>query len=181
MLKLFAMVSAAALVCGAADATPFAFTDLLQTGQMVTGTFDGDLSGNLITNMSNVSVSVDGVAFAGNGSLFTAQLGSTWEPGGIASLDGTENNFIFVDSDLGNGVAGYNNFFYSISIVGDAAQNLISGQYGTTTPPTAFRAHVIDVRGAVPEPASWAMMVGGFGLIGGALRNRRRSATVSFA
>jgi hypothetical protein len=33
--------------------------------------------------------------------------------------------------------------------------------------------------GAVPEPASWAMMVGGFGAIGGALR-RRRKAAVSF-
>jgi len=30
--------------------------------------------------------------------------------------------------------------------------------------------------GAVPEPASWAMMVGGFGLVGGALRNRRKVA-----
>ena len=27
-----------------------------------------------------------------------------------------------------------------------------------------------------PEPASWAMMVGGFGLVGGALRGRRRTA-----
>jgi hypothetical protein len=26
---------------------------------------------------------------------------------------------------------------------------------------------------AVPEPASWAMMLGGFGLVGGALRRRR--------
>jgi hypothetical protein len=35
---------------------------------------------------------------------------------------------------------------------------------------------------AVPEPASWAMMIGGFGLVGGAMR-RRRSArtTVRFA
>ncbi|CAM3290735.1 hypothetical protein SPAN111604_14875 [Sphingomonas antarctica] len=34
--------------------------------------------------------------------------------------------------------------------------------------------------GAVPEPASWAMMVGGFGLLGGALR-RRSAKSVSFA
>jgi len=27
-----------------------------------------------------------------------------------------------------------------------------------------------------PEPASWAMMLGGFGMIGGALRARRKSA-----
>ena len=34
--------------------------------------------------------------------------------------------------------------------------------------------------GAVPEPATWAMMIAGFGAIGGTLR-RRRSATVAFA
>ncbi len=34
--------------------------------------------------------------------------------------------------------------------------------------------------GAVPEPASWAMMLGGFGLVGGAMR-RRKAATVSYA
>jgi hypothetical protein len=30
--------------------------------------------------------------------------------------------------------------------------------------------------GSVPEPASWAMMIAGFGLIGGAMR-RRAAAT----
>jgi hypothetical protein len=33
--------------------------------------------------------------------------------------------------------------------------------------------------GAVPEPASWALMVGGFGMVGGAMRSRRKAA-VSF-
>lgn len=32
---------------------------------------------------------------------------------------------------------------------------------------------------AVPEPASWAMMLGGFGLVGGAMRSRRK-AVASF-
>ena len=35
--------------------------------------------------------------------------------------------------------------------------------------------------GAVPEPASWAMMIGGFGAVGGALRSRRSKARVTFA
>jgi hypothetical protein len=39
--------------------------------------------------------------------------------------------------------------------------------------------------GAVPEPASWALMIAGFGLVGGALRNakgrRRAKATVATA
>ena len=33
---------------------------------------------------------------------------------------------------------------------------------------------------AVPEPATWAMMIGGFGLVGGAMR-RRTHRTVTFA
>ncbi len=39
----------------------------------------------------------------------------------------------------------------------------------TQTPNPTF-----DVPGAVPEPASWAMMLGGFGIVGAALRSRRR-------
>jgi len=37
--------------------------------------------------------------------------------------------------------------------------------------------------GAVPEPATWAMMIGGFGMVGGAMRSARRrtKTTVSFA
>jgi len=40
-------------------------------------------------------------------------------------------------------------------------------------------AGVGNVGGAVPEPATWAMMIGGFALAGAAIR--RRKATVSFA
>lgn len=39
---------------------------------------------------------------------------------------------------------------------------------------------VFNIAAAVPEPASWAMMIAGFGLAGAALR-RRRQATVVFA
>jgi hypothetical protein len=36
--------------------------------------------------------------------------------------------------------------------------------------------------GAVPEPATWAMMIGGMGVVGGAMRRRRSVSTkVSFA
>lgn len=40
------------------------------------------------------------------------------------------------------------------------------------------RVYVVagDVTGAVPEPASWAMMLAGFGMIGGALRSRRKTS-----
>lgn len=41
-----------------------------------------------------------------------------------------------------------------------------------------FRVTGVTPIGAVPEPASWALMIGGVGLAGGALRRRR---TIAFA
>ena len=38
----------------------------------------------------------------------------------------------------------------------------------------------VKLTAAVPEPASWAMMIGGFGMVGGALRRSRRTQ-VAFA
>lgn len=40
---------------------------------------------------------------------------------------------------------------------------------------SAFRV-IGDAAGAVPEPANWAMMVGGFALAGAAMRRRQRAA-----
>ncbi len=38
-----------------------------------------------------------------------------------------------------------------------------------------------NVRSGVPEPAAWAMMLGGFGLVGSAMRRRRVRTTVTYA
>jgi hypothetical protein len=38
----------------------------------------------------------------------------------------------------------------------------------------------VTFNGAVPEPVSWAMFIGGLGCVGGAMRYRR-SRSVSFA
>jgi hypothetical protein len=40
----------------------------------------------------------------------------------------------------------------------------------------AFRINVVAA--AVPEPATWAMMLGGFGLLGGAARRTRRTTVI---
>ena len=40
---------------------------------------------------------------------------------------------------------------------------------------------LVSIGGAVPESATWAMMIVGFGAAGAALRNGRRKTTVTFA
>lgn len=42
-------------------------------------------------------------------------------------------------------------------------------------PDCAFERQVSAVSGAVPEPATWAMMISGFGIMGAAMRRHRRS------
>jgi len=45
---------------------------------------------------------------------------------------------------------------------------------------TSAQAFQLAGLASVPEPATWAMMIGGFGLVGGAMRRRRFSTKVSF-
>ena len=47
--------------------------------------------------------------------------------------------------------------------------------------PSGFRVDVNAAAGAVPEPATWGLMVLGFGMIGAAARSRKVKTTVSFA
>jgi len=56
----------------------------------------------------------------------------------------------------------------------DAASAYVADNAGSDNVNYAFR-----LQGSVPEPASWALMLGGFGAIGGAMRSRRKAA-VSF-
>jgi hypothetical protein len=58
---------------------------------------------------------------------------------------------------------------------GYESDNHTVGIYTSKGTGTAVKL-VDSVIGTVPEPASWAMMVGGFGLVGGALRRRPAKA-----
>ena len=55
--------------------------------------------------------------------------------------------------------------------------NIIQG----TAANTAYRYNVTFASGAVPEPATWGMMILGFGMIGAASRSRKVKTTVVFA
>lgn len=56
----------------------------------------------------------------------------------------------------------------------------IHGLYGDVQFQAEFSAGATAGAG-VPEPAAWAMLIGGFGLAGGALRRRRARTAVRFA
>jgi hypothetical protein len=57
-------------------------------------------------------------------------------------------------------------------------KNNPNGQPGGSNTPV-FTLGQVSVPAAIPEPATWAMMLGGFGLLGAATRRRARVAQVS--
>ncbi|MBU3077849.1 PEPxxWA-CTERM sorting domain-containing protein [Sphingomonas sp. XMGL2] len=82
--------------------------------------------------------------------------------------------FNFVQA-LGNG----SNFFGFQGIDGQTIASVSLSFNGTGVGDVRqIRLRESAPAGAVPEPASWAMMLMGFGLAGYGLRNRRRTATV---
>lgn len=85
----------------------------------------------------------------------------------------------YIGVHYGNGQGGPGNAtaFYVL----DAAQGLnrIHLNYAASSNLVVYATGIGNSVTAVPETASWAMMVGGFGLIGAGMRSRRKA--VSFA
>lgn len=97
---------------------------------------------------------------------------------GTGAFDFVVSIFDANDSLLGSQTISLNSFATQGSV-----QNVAFGQTGIRTVHIAgsddFAVDTINFStsgGAVPEPASWALMIGGFGLAGGALRRRRALA-----
>ena len=87
----------------------------------------------------------------------------------------TWSNINFNGEEFDSGSAGWNefNFLNGVTVTKDSQQRLVlSGLSGGN----ASYSGVITFMplAAVPEPASWALMIGGFGCAGAVLRRRNR-------
>ena len=135
-----------------------------------------DLSGNLLGQATVTPGAADGTGFRYTAvTPFTLGVGSYLIGGRDAAADG--DNYLTGVSGLttGTGIA-FQGAAVSASGSGFAAPTVISANSGGRFGPNFTYA----VAG-VPEPATWAMMMIGFGAIGGSIRYRRRLAKVSFA
>jgi hypothetical protein len=105
----------------------------------------------------------------GAGDAFTARLTRDGTSGLITGyLNGVEQ---WSFDDTGDLFGANSNLWF---LRDDTAQN--SEDSAGTADYIRLYDTVEGTRSAVPEPATWAMMVGGFGLIGGAMRRRQRGA-----
>jgi PEP-CTERM motif len=83
----------------------------------------------------------------------------------------------------GSGPVSFSGIRSQIKVNDYAQAGLVSRLYNAGGLLNLRGTNLSVVTGAVPEPATWAMMLLGFGFVGGALRSgkRRQNLTVSFA
>ena len=66
--------------------------------------------------------------------------------------------------------------FNTVSFWGDGVGEVLTA--GGTISYALLNQGSLPPSSTVPEPASWAMMIGGFGAVGGTLRRRNRKVAV---
>jgi hypothetical protein len=122
------------------------------------------------------------VASAGTGDLYSTVSGpSSFGPGALELATSSSGSFFAVNgSEQVVGVpVGYisGTFLSATTTFGGRTfvdLGLTPGTYVYNLPSDTV---TITFGGAVPEPATWAMMIGGFGMLGAAARRYRATAT----
>jgi len=176
-LKAAVIAAAFAACAAAAHAETFEFSYTFADGMAVTGSLDGTLNGDLIANISNVTVDFAGTQF--NGRLFSGtsdNVNSVFNYSANAAVVSTNaalNNFIFSDGNdpaLGNTT---NAFVFNspAGLVEAFNTNVLVNNTDIDMPASG----TWDIR-PVPVPAALPLLLSGMGLLAAAKRRRQAQA-----
>lgn len=186
-----AVIAAALGASAAASAATYDFSYTFTDGQQITGSLDGTLSGTAITNISDLQVSLNGIAFAGgsdtSGPTSLAIYGwdtgnESWDAPASFSTVAAKNNFEIADENP-NG-PNQANYFFSFTndpLFGSAAgagNFLASDSFSGPSAPQSAADFPADgtwtvTPAPVPLPAALPLLLSGLGLFG--IGRRRRS------
>jgi hypothetical protein len=178
-----------------ANAATFDYSYTFNTGDVVSGSFTGDQGGQNITNIANITASLDGIAFtgplyamsytaAGSNCSAASCFSST---GAVVSFDPLDNNFLFLDTDSPQNFAtqNYTNVFYVIPWPNGSQTEATSYFDAPNTYIDYYNGQYIPgnwvLTAAVPEPSTWAMMILGFAGVGFMAYRRKSKPTLMAA
>lgn len=141
-----------------------------------TGSFS-NLNG-LLANISDISLA----GFVAN----PYQQNPFLSFGGASNIVFNFSNALVTRSPLGTSVTITGKGTFTNGIAADASAGTFSlatsSQNGLSSDVKfTFTSNASAVTAAVPEPGTWAMMLLGFGMVGAAVRNRRRSSATACA
>ena len=184
MGTVFTVPGASGLATMAYDGTDFYIGDYSGTNHVYKYSTSGTLLNTL--TLANCNGYCDGLEYA-NGKLISNRDdgGSIYD---VYDLSGNLLQSAFITSpQTSTGIAFDGSFYYTDNVYGSSFNVFdISGNFLRTTAFVGGTYHLgedLSVNyaargdtGGVPEAATWAMMLGGFGMIGATLRSRRRVA-----
>lgn len=135
--------------------SPVVFSDCGEAGVLAAGSYSTNAAG-IAAGEYNRSI---GLAACGGGPL-TINPGDSFVV--IASLQAISNRSGFLDA------------MHTLTVQYDEEHTYLAGT--TDAVGDGFLARTVQLGASVPEPATWALMIGGFGLAGARLRRQRATA-----
>ena len=187
MKKMAALALTAATMLGALGAGQASAATLDLTGQRIGIEYYFPTRDDRYSETQTNTVGVDGpsnvvgyfdLSFTGTTASVNFLYDVTWTSAAfngfrLFDIDGTIPDFV---ATIGAGSA-----IGASALTGDANNAYLNWQGANFTPQSTVTINFAAAAGAVPEPATWAMMIGGIGMVGGAMRRRKVSTKVSFA
>lgn len=200
-MKSLALAISAALALASSPASAAYIVNISQSGSDVFATGSGNLNlaglgnpgtgtvtGNLVPGRGRLAVgsgrnnaysgTITGTNTFGTGNTFLTPDSVTGLPVGF-NVQNAFPRFLLVPfgyqsgDDLGTSTATYKN--KTLDDFGLIAGNSYTWTWGAGSNQDSFTVNILAAAG-VPEPATWGMMIAGFGMIGGAMRRRRQPA-----
>jgi len=182
----YAIASAAALISIVGTSAQAQVTRSLDMTFQSGATFSGTVTfTNDYSSVLDVTGNLHGYSSSG-GFDGTSDDSINWVWNGGSNFSTGDGNYsTFLMDGPGSGYdsfGGYNNWIQLAYNYSNAPTLLFTSgvSYGGTDNFIDYNDPMVrgSFSGAVPEPASWALMLGGFGLVGGALRSRRNTAVI---
>lgn len=175
-IPLAMAAASACLVAGPALATDCNLTDISPTALLCSGGYTGNVLDNSPAAVDTQKAGLLAIGFIWDGTHFDA-FPKVSELHGATDIDfdWLLHGITYVGVHVGGGAGGGQTTFYKF----DAGSTLDAFTLHLPSSSDAVLYFTGPAPSPAPEPASWALMLGGFGTIGGVIRARRR-ATVSF-